>query len=241
MESIQKKENKLFELWEKEFNKNGDTGFCYDGLIFNGELCNESYNRESGNQEELWNNAKRKVLFFMKDPNNNEGEDYRNWGLYQKTSSTFFRFIYSWLNGLSNVSAESAIPPIVNELDRGVPLCIVNAKKKSGGSSVSYSDVYTHVEKYGKLLWQQFEIYSPNIIVCGGSWKMADIAKELFKKYSDIQFIKMEDSNWIWYSPEKKIILIDSYHPGAFKSNEEKYDTLIEHFQMFLKLNLFDL
>lgn len=241
MGEIQERENKLFECWEKEFEKNGDTGFCYDGLIFNGELYNELYNRKSGNQEELWNNAKRKVLFFMKDSNNNEGEDYRNWGLYQKTSSTFFRFIYSWLNGLSTISAESLIPPMVNELNTGLPLCIVNAKKKSGGSSVSYKDVYAHVEKYTCFLWQQFEIYSPNIIVCGGSWKMVDIVKELFKKHGDIRFVKMDNSNWIWYSVENRILLIDSYHPGAFVTNVEKYDTLLEHFQEFLKINTFDL
>lgn len=238
MKSIQDRENELFNRWETAFEENGDTGLCYDGLIFNGELCNESYNRDSGNQEELWNNAKRKVLFFMKDPNKNEGEDYREWGLYQTTSSTFFRFIYSWLNALSTVSAESPIPPMVKELDTKLPLCIVNAKKKSGGSSVSYPEVYAHVEKYGSLLKQQFDIYSPNIIVCGGSWKMADIAKSI---YSDAIFTQMENSNWIWYSTEKKIVLIDSYHPGAYKSNEEKYDTLVKHFQNFLKLNLFDL
>ena len=89
MISIQEKEDELFERWKVAFEKNGDTGFCADGLIFNGELFNNSKNSLSGNQEELWNNAKRKVLFFMKDPNDNEGEDYREWGLYQKTSSTF--------------------------------------------------------------------------------------------------------------------------------------------------------
>lgn len=238
MISIQEKEDELFERWKVAFEKNGDTGFCADGLIFNGELFNNSKNRFSGNQEELWSNAKRKVLFFMKDPNDNEGEDYREWGLYQKTSSIFFRFIYSWLNGLSTISSQSTIPPMIKELDRTLPLCIVNAKKKSGGSSVSYNEVYPHIEKYGDLLKQQFDIYAPNIIVCGGSWKMAEIFKGL---YSDIKFTKMENSNWIWYSTEMKIVLIDSYHPGAHETNEEKYDTLIKHFQKFLKLNLFDL
>ena len=127
---------------------------------------------------------------------------------------------------------------MIKELDRTLPLCIVNAKKKSGGSTVSYSEVYPHIEKYGNLLKQQFDIYAPNIIVCGGSLKMADIFKGL---YNDIKFTKMENSNWIWYSTEMKIVLIDSYHPGARETNEEKYDTLIEHFQKFLKLNLFDL
>jgi len=238
MESIQDKENELFGRWDEAFKKNGDTGFCADGLIFNGELFNNSQNRFSGNQEELWNNAKRKVLFFMKDPNDNGGEDYREWGLYQKTSSTFFRFIYSWLNGLSTISSEGSIPAMIKELDRTLPLCIVNAKKEAGSSSVSYNEIYAHIEKYGDFLRQQFDIYAPNIIVCGGSLKMASIVKEL---YSDVKFTKMENSNWIWYSTEKKIVLIDSYHPGARETNEEKYDTLIEHFQKFLKLNLFDL
>jgi len=158
--------------------------------------------------------------------------------LYQPTSSTFFRFIYSWLNGLSTVTANSTVPLMTRELDLSLPLCIVNAKKASGGSTADYTEIWEHEEKYRNFLRQQFDIYSPNIIVCGGSWKMADIAKRI---YSDITFTKMENSNWIWYSVEKQLVLIDSYHPGAFKSNEEKYDTLIEHFQMFLGIGVFDL
>lgn len=238
MESIQISENKLFECWQEQFEINEHTNFCRDGLIFNGELWNELKNRYSGNQEELWMNAKRKVLFFMKEPNENAGEDYREWGLYLKTSSTFFRFIYSWLNGLSTVTANSPIPPMTTELDLSLPLCIVNAKKASGDSSASYNEIWEHEEKYKDLLRQQFDIYFPNIIVCGGSWKMVNIAKRI---YSDITFTKMENSNWIWYSVEKQLVLIDSYHPGAFESNEEKYDTLIQHFQRFLEMGIFEI
>lgn len=238
MNSINDTENKLFEEWNIEFGKNGDFGFCYDGLIYNGELTSNSMNRSSGNQEELWNNSKRKIVFLMKDPNNNEGEDYREWGLYQKTSSRFFRFIYSWLNGLSKISSHGSIPPMVKELDTSIPLCIVNVKKASGKSHVSYGEVYDHFNKYSAFLKLQLDIYTPNIIVCGGSWKMADIAK---KTYAGTDFIKMDNSNWIWYSIEKKLVIIDSYHPCAYLSNEEKYNTLILEFQKFLILKLFDL
>lgn len=238
IETIQDREEKLFKQWEEQFKSNGHSGFCYDGLIFNGKLTENLKNRESGNQEELWKSAKRKVLFFMKEPNSNPDEDYREWGLYQKTSSTFFRFIYSWLNGLSTVTANSPVPPMTTELDLSLPLCIVNAKKASGGSTASWSEIWEHTDKYKDLLRQQFDIYSPKIIVCGGSWKMADIAKRI---YDDIKFTKMDDSNWIHYSVEKQMVLIDSYHPGAFKSNEEKYDTLIEHFQKFLWMKVWEL
>lgn len=70
---------------------------------------------------------------------------------------------------MSTVSAESSIPPMVKELDRGMPLRIVNAKKESRVSTVSYSDIYAHVDKDSDYLWQQINLYSPNIIVCGGS------------------------------------------------------------------------
>lgn len=239
MKTIEEQENELFTLWESAFKKNGDTGFCRDGLIFNGALYNNDKNRKSGNQEEVWFNAKRKVVFLMKEANDNKGEDYREWGLYGETKAAFFRFIYAWLNGLSTVGSEGIIPPMVTRLDTSMPLCIVNVKKKSGGSSANYNEIYDHVSKYKDFLRQQLDIYSPNIVVCGGSWKMATIAKELYNGVTD--FVKMKDSNWIWYSVEKKLVLIDSYHPGAYKENEEKYDTLIEHFQKFLRLNKFDL
>lgn len=239
MESIKSKEDKLFKRWSVAFEGDGYSNFCYDGLIHNGELYNNAQNRYSGNQEELWNNAKRRILFFMKEPNNNEGEDYREWGLYQQTSSTFFRFIYSWLNALSTVTADSPIPSMINELDLSLPLCIVNAKKESGGSVASYSNIYTHVDKYSNYLREQFDIYSANIIICGGTDKMINIVKDSI--YSDINFTPLLNSDWIWYSAEKKIILFDSFHPCAIKSNHAKYDVLIEHFQLFLKSNLFEL
>lgn len=238
MKTIEEKEDDLFALWMSEFKKNDDNGFCSDGLIFNGALHNEGKNRSSSNQEEIWLKAKRKVVFFMKEPNKNEGEDYREWGLYGEAKSTFFRFIYAWLNGLSTVSAEGLIPSMITKLDLSLPLCIVNAKKKSGGSTAKNEEIKDHVNKYKDLLRQQFDIYSPNIIVCGGSIEMAKIAKQIYSDITD--FVKMDDSNWIYYSVEKKLVLIDSFHPSAFGTNEEKYNTLIEHFQKFLRLNKFD-
>jgi hypothetical protein len=239
MKTIQEKEDELFALWESAFEKNGDTGFCRDGLIFNGALYNNDNNRYSGNQEEVWLNAKRKVVFFMKEANGNEGEDYREWWLYARTTKIFFRMIYSWLNGLSTVGPDSPIPSIISELDTSMPLCIVNAKKKSGGSTANYKEIHDHVNKYKAFLRQQLDIYGPTIIVCGGSWEMVKIAKDLYSDVND--FVKMENSNWIWYSVEKKLVLIDSYHPSAPGiTYEEKYDTLIEQFQQFLRLNPFN-
>lgn len=172
---IYNKENKLFEKWEKAFTLNGDLGFCRDGLIFNGKCTqNENggfWNTESGNQEELWHSANRKILFFMKEPNNNPDNDYREWGLEGNTSKPFFKLIYSWLNGLTKVKADDDQPlPITYTFPKEQPLVIVNAKKASGGSTADDNLVYVHADKYKALLKDQLDIYSPNIIVCGGGY-----------------------------------------------------------------------
>ena len=249
MESINEREEKLFTRWEKESLNNHEDSFCRDGLIFNGK-CTQTgnyWNAVSGNQEALWNNTKRKILFLMKEPNDNPKNDYRNWGLEGKTKSAFFKLIYSWLNGLTTIKADDTqIPPITNEFSKILPLVIVNAKKASGGASANDNLVYAHAEKDKEFLRAQFDIYAPNIILCGGGYTCKNqevlihyIANNLI--YADIEFTKMDGSNWIWYSIEKKMVLINSYHPVAHRSNESKYNTLIEHFQRFLKLNLFEL
>lgn len=244
MITIYEQENQLFEKWKKEFTNNGDSDFCCDGLIFNGDLCNNSYNAESGSQEDLWREADRKILFFMKEPNDNADEDYREWGLEGDTKHPFFRFIYSWLVALSNINAEDQeVPQMTKTFPKQLPLLIVNAKKKSGGASANNDVVYHFAEQYKHLLRAQFDIYAPNIIVCGGGPTNAAnevlllrIVKDLI--YPDVKFTQMENSNWIWYSVEKNIVLINSFHPVSRETNDNKFNTLVDHYQSFLRLKL---
>ncbi|MFR9606128.1 MAG: hypothetical protein SNI42_03900 [Rikenellaceae bacterium] len=164
-----------------------------------------------------------------------------------ETKSTFFRFLYSWLNGLTNIkSDDKEYPPMTSTFPTDKALVVVNAKKVSGGAVANDNLVWEHAERDAKHLKTQIEIYKPNIIVCGGGYTcktkevlMQHIMTSLI--FSDIKFTQMEDSNWIWYSKERKMVLINSYHPVATKTNHEKYDVMLEHFQRFLKLNIFDI
>ncbi len=246
---IRKLENKLFEKWKKFVD---DDGFCIDGLIMN----------KAKNEVEILEGSKRKVLFFMKEPNNNSGGDYRYWDLEGETKSTFFRFLYSWLNGLTNIkSDDTEFPLVTSTFPTDKALVVVNAKKVSGGSVANDNLVWKDAKRDAKYLRHQIEIYKPNIIVCGGGYTcktkevlMQHIITNLifkkcerfegfeeFEEFNDIKFTQMEGSNWIWYSKEEKIVLINSYHPVAPKTNHEKYDVMLEHFQRFLKLNIFDI
>ncbi len=244
METIYKQENELFAQWQEQYVKDGISDFCYDGLIFNGEIINNGYNSKTGNQEEVLKNTKRRVLFFMKEPNGNADEDYREWNLTGYSSSIFFKFIYSWLNGLCFIKAGSTYPELRNERNLNLPLIIVNAKKQAGTAVANNNVVYDFAFKYKSYLRAQFDIYSPNIIVCGGGpingkqeVMMLSIVKDLI--YDDIEFTQMECSDWIWYNVEQKIVLINSNHPSAIKSDESKYNWIMEAFQTFLNNNIF--
>lgn len=245
MGTIYNQENELFSIWEKQYKKNGIENFCRDGLIFNGNLTTDAKNSLPGNQEEVLKNAKRKVLFFMKEPNGNPNEDYREWNLTGYSKNSFFRFIYAWLNGLSSIKAYGQYQPFKNERDLNLPLIIVNAKKQAGSRKADNNEVYKFALLYKSYLRAQFDIYSPNIIVCGGGpiykkeVKMLSIIRKVV--YNDIEFTQMDGSDWIWYNIERKIVLINSYHPSATKPDINKYNMMMEHFQVFLKKNIFSL
>ena len=55
--------NTLFEDWEKAMLRNGDKGFCYDGLI-----------NRNGQEDAQWQSARRRILFLLKEQNDNDGK-----------------------------------------------------------------------------------------------------------------------------------------------------------------------
>ncbi|MDL2238760.1 hypothetical protein LJC69_05990 [Bacteroidales bacterium OttesenSCG-928-K22] len=239
---IFEKENNLFEEWINEHNNNGEPDFCCDGLFYN----------KNFSQDELLSIAKRKIVFFMKEPNNQPNQDYRNWFNEIEPKGVFFKFILSWLKTLSKVSVnDSNIMPLVPQIfPQDLPLILVNAKKTSGGTAANDEEVYNYANTYRKFIRRQMDIYSPNIILCGGGSVQLDEKRQkrivLMQKiimcliYPEIEFEPMEN-NYIWYSAEKKMVLINSWHPSSRKAKEEKYNELIESFRDFIKLNVFDL
>ena len=44
----------------------------------------------------------------------------------------------------------------------------------------------------------------------------------------------MKINNWCFYCKEKNILLIDSWHPGARKSQEEKIDEMMLNVNEFM-------
>ncbi len=222
---INKKLDLLFTSWKKEMEKNGHEGFCYDGLIYRG-----------GQEDELWASAPRKILFLLKEQNDNDGEDVREWSGSINGKSpyrNFYNRISAWLYGLTHATKAGYLSAS-EAFDAGnqmkalssYPYAYVNLKKQTGGAQANDKEILAHAMIYQDFLREQLDILGANIVVCCGD-VVFQSAKEVL--YGDLEFKQVND--WIWLNKERNLILIHSFHPAALnKSNEGMYDWMMEKF-----------
>jgi hypothetical protein len=226
---INQKLDSIFTRWKIEMNEAGYAGFCYDGLI-----------HRNGKEDEQWENSQRKIVFLLKEQNNNDGEDVREWSGSKNGSSPYGNFYHRlsvWLYGLTHTTS-AGYPSQQIAFDNHnrmlalstYPYAYINLKKQSGGAKAVDSVIYEHAALYRAYLREQLDVLKGNIIVCGGPI-VFKAATELI--YKDLIFDYIND--WISYNSVKNMVLIHSYHPSAqSKSNEQMYDWMMEKFQSFL-------
>ena len=237
--NIHEQEDILYKEWLQSYSKEEQTQFCRDGLCSISDVEGQYGEQE----EEMWINAKRRIVFLMKETNGNPDEDYREWQwptVYHRT----FNIVFKWLQGLSTVS-ETFIPSLNHERDYfdtpnevigKYPLAIVNVKKIAGGTQASISAIQEYAERDKDFLRTQVaDILQPNIVVCCGySETYGSYMTEIAKKYIYPKLSFMKINNWCFYCKEKNILLIDSWHPGARKSQEEKIDEMMLNVNEFM-------
>ena len=248
MKNYNKELDDLFVDWERESENNGLSGFCKDGLLNKGHIFKNDdgyWGRTKGNENELWHNASKRVLFLMKDSNGNPGEDMRTWiGRQHPTDITFrfFKQIALWLYGINSILnngiyksfTDADNVKIYSKAFDDLPIAIVNCKKESGGGSISNRNLINYAHKYQEFLKKQLKILNPNIIYCGGgSGTVLQIAKDLIYK----GFVFQKINNWIYYENGEGIILIDGWHPSYYAiSYQEPYEDLMEAFKDFYRI-----
>ena len=236
--SIHEQETDLYKEWLDSYSKEEQQFFCMDGL------CTTNADWSYGREEKLWAKAKRRIVFLMKETNNNPNQDYREWQ-WSIVSYPTFNVIFKWLQGLSTVS-ETFCPfldsggdyfSVPNMVIGKYPLAIVNVKKIAGGSQAYTKAVKDYAERDKVFLRKQVaEILKPNIVVCCGYAEsdksfMTKIAENYI--YPDLFFKKIND--WCFYCKEENLLLIDSYHPGARIRLQIKIDEMMKNVQEFLK------
>lgn len=246
--SYQDKTDTLFKSWKAQSIKDGFSDFCEDGLMYRGEITNfvaqdgnTYWFRKNGNEETLWANAPKRVMFLNKDVPYNPNQDIREWILRQNETditALHYKNIAIWLYGLLNIDANGR-SPIFEDIDDTkiyspfidkTPIALVNCKKESGESSISNETLSEHIERYKNFLRDQIQILDPDIIVCGGgSGMIKDFVKA--NVYSGL----MEVNSWMYFDESKNKLVIDSFHPSYYGlSRKEIYNRMMTHYQLFL-------
>lgn len=241
--TIYESEVALFENLKKTYPEEMRDTIVDDGLCW-AAISNKMPDKSNRNWPEcLWTESKRRVLFFLKEPNGNEGEDYKDWD-WSEGSETFGNVLAYWLEGLMITNADYC--PKYDDISsrKGIlkkyPLAIVNSKKIAGGSSANWNTIWEYAERDKLFLRTQIrDILKPNIIVCGGSndagnnfQKVLSIAMDCV--FPDIKEGFMKVNNWCYYNSEAEILLIDSYHPSLIMNEQEKIEGLINGFHDFI-------
>lgn len=246
--SIYQQETELFDELIKTYPEDLRSKIVTDGLCW-AAISSDFPDYNNGFwPENLWSQSDRRVLFLLKEPNRNEGEDYKDWD-WSKNNENFGNILAYWLDGLMRTTSSNKIT--YNDLScradifKKYPLAIVNVKKVPGDSKADWREVREYAQRDKNFLRKQIKsILKPNIIVCCGSNDSNDYSRKMLSIALDCIYTEEKDkfmkvNNWCYYNAEDKILLIDSYHPSALGKNQDKVNPLLSGFFDFLVKNDF--
>lgn len=256
MEYSFEKNDKIIQKWRDRACANNDGDISSDGVYYKGALYLEPKSgqmwRHADKQDEQWNSAKRRILFISKDLNEAENAyDIRGIDLTHKAdgslsfgSSRFNNNLLRLTVGLGAVNKDD-FPTFekvsdIEFIDKGwnnTAIARINLKKHSGGSKCANSTLQDSINRYGDLILEQLSLLSANIIVCcGGSGIIKDFVIKDFLNESP-EDIKSKSNNWIYYSKDKDIWVIDSYHlqPYGHSTDQDLYENVVKNLQYELK------
>lgn len=184
--------------------------------------------------EDGWRQAKRKVLFLLKEPNGYQGEkgplnDLLRQAAQPKSSSKLwdrptFHNLGRWAFGLINYSGHA---PTYDEANRAYRTAVlgcayINIKKSSGGARAT-KQVELHASKYGAFLRRQVDLIAPDIVVCGGTYRI--LKDHVYPSLSRV-------SSRVHRLDER--IFINAFHPGCRTNRKAVYDQVLSSFQQFM-------
>jgi hypothetical protein len=224
---------------------------------------NGFWNLNEGNEEELWQNATKRLLIITKDLNNidEDGIIVEAWDIREETGLKnqndeidyescicFYKRLRMWAYGLLNIDSDGNYPAFkdVRNMENSGPFYIhapiarINCKKQCGSSSISDSVLKSYLVSYQDLLVENIAIYNDAdiILCCAGS----GIIKSFIKEYylTDLRGVPTpnepnDDNCWLYYSPSTGKIVINSWHPSDRREYEGVYNRMMDSYSYFIK------
>lgn len=250
---IKKTEQKILDEWRKYAESINDAHeFSEDGLLYRGNIFFEydTWHRKEGKEEELWLNARRKLLIITKELNDTEA-----WNIREETGRQncaafsyhrgvpFIKNLRMWSYGLLN-STSDYYPEFDEARDMNVsgpffenaPIAHINCKKQCGGAQISQKTLSEYINRYSIFLKSQIALYDADVILCCGNANGQNLIFDFVKSQylDDLQLVD-DTGNWIYHSPSTGKIVIDSYHPSARIGYKEVYEDMMSGFRTTLK------
>lgn len=237
--------DKILDAWNEFSIKNGEGEIERDGVAYKGvvnSFPNEKgaivYERQPGNEETVWNNSDKRILFVLKELNDpGRPYDSRVVVTYNPDSDNIpsNRNIKNMLyatKGILESKADKTSPfnenddmDILMKIWDNAAVAKINVKKQPGGSVADTNEIADHMNTYKEFLKQQLQLLNANIIVCCDNRAgILSTIKELVYPNA----IQLTDE--AWYDKSSGAMLIESYHTSARISYKYFYDRVINNF-----------
>lgn len=188
--SIAAQEEKLFARWEKVRNP----FFVRDGIV-----CEEAYN-----------DSKLKTAFVMKEyAHKNKGHDLRKIELKNPSGQGWWK-VARILHGLRNI--DDPQEPWTWKMHPSI--CAFNLNKKGGNRYTNMVQLALIAMEDRKFIQRQFEIYDPDLTICGGTYQIFRFVCGHGGEEKRIRGV-----SWYQRSPGKYVVGIQ--HPAYPKLSHE--------------------
>lgn len=216
-----------------------------DGLLYRGELLttpNGAIHRTPGNEEQMWNDCRCRVMFVTKDVNGNTYDirkDPARTPGKNKITAPFFKKMTHAIYGFHHIVNRKAISfeglddDVCSSYYEHTPIVRINCKKTAGVESISKKkfNAYTSKSKLrSQLLVDQIKLWNPAVIVsCGSDTVYPFLHNHCFHDWENVK-TKDGGSHYI-YCPEDNLVVINGKHPAAPCSYEENYQHMMSAFE----------
>lgn len=200
--SINQRLDDLFHDW-----KPGRSRFHQDGLLCGGDA-----------DETAWRNARIKILFLAKEPNNPKSApwDFRTWYHQNGVMYVFGHRISEWAVGI--LKDFPSLAKITDEQRNSCLLstALMNIKKVGGRANSSPSEISMVIKNDRERLLKQLRIIRPDVVIGGlGSIKLY---LQLFGAMTAHPF-----PNDVTVLTNGEFLLVHWYHPSARRIRKASY------------------
>jgi hypothetical protein len=248
----------ILDKWKEKSLKEEKLEIVRDGILYKGEIVyrdNGCWEREPGDEAEIWHNANPRILVITKDMNDDAVEDLRiETGRKNHSGKNcitingpFHRKYLAIVYALTHTTAEQICPPLnkVSEVDLlqcfdNTPMARINAKKQNGGPKLEYHILNKYIKDYGDLLKQQIDNLDADILVCS-CCNTSHYEEPSFNPF--IIFLNKhgynfepfnKEDNWIYYDEVHNKIAINTYHPSYTSLTLDYLDEMSKDYRNFL-------